>query len=357
MSQSLQDFINHARGKGLDYVTIRQLLLAAGWKEKDIARAIAAEGLEIAVPEPAGGGSTRDSFIYLMSFVSLYVVVGSAIGLYYTFLDHLYPDPAWGDGNIEAMLDGVRYAIAAIVIAFPLFLILSLVLQRVVRQAPDSHKQPVARWLTYLTMFLAAAVMMGDVITLLYYFLDGSLTTRFVLKVVVLLVIAQVILAYYYLAPSGVAKGQSAALRRLLEATGVLIVAGAIALGFALAGSPLTARQYRMDEKRVEDLRAIHRAIQQMATKTDKNTSTVKAIRALPKTLDEVADYQTTHEAGRKLDLVDPQTGEPYGYTVTGEKTYELCATFELAREKKRDLFWNHAAGRHYFKFNAESPP
>lgn len=357
MSESLHNFITHARGKGLDYVTIRQLLLAAGWKDKDIARAIAAEGLEIAVPEPAGSGNVRDSFMYLMSFASLYAVVGSVIGIYYTFLDYLYPDPAWGHANLDAMRDGVRVAIAWIVVAFPLFLALSLVLERVVRQAPESRKQPVARWLTYLTMFLAVAVMVGDLVTLLYYFLDGSVTTRLVLKVVVLLVIAQVILSYYYLAPRGVAQGQSMALRRLLEGTGLLVVAGAIALGFAFAGSPLTARQYRMDERRVADLRAIHRTIQEMATKTDKNTNTVQVIGPLPKNLHEVAEYKATRAGGRRLDLVDPQTGEDYAYTVTGDKTYELCATFELARERTQDLFWNHAAGKHCFKFNAQSPP
>src|ERR1043165_8784369 len=147
MSESLPSFINHARGKGLDYTTIRQLLLTAGWKERDIARAIAAEGLDISVPEPTGGSNVRDSFIYLMCFASLYVVVGSAIGLYYTFLDYLYPDPAWGNLNVDAALDSVRYAIAAIDVTFPLFLVLSMVLERIIRQSPDGHKQPVARWL------------------------------------------------------------------------------------------------------------------------------------------------------------------------------------------------------------------
>ena len=86
-------------------------------------------------------------------------------------------------------------------------------------------------------------------------------------------------------------------------------------------------------------------------------TKTVTVIRILPKTLDEVAAFQRTKEAGRKLDLVDPQTGAKYAYTVTGDKTYELCAGFGLAREMKRDLFWNHPAGQHCFKFDAGSPP
>jgi hypothetical protein len=355
MSESLQGFISHARSKGLDHATIRQLLLTAGWKEKDIARAIAAEGLDLAVPEPAHSGNARDSFLYLMSFASLYAVAGSVIGLYYNFLDYLYPDPASGERNIDAIRNDVRAVIAWIVIAFPLFLMVSLVLQRIVRQTPDTRKQVVARWLTYLTMFLAVAVMAGDLIALLYCFLDGSLTTRFVLKVIVLLVIAQVILSYYYLARRDVAKGQSVALRRFLEATGILVVAGAVVLGFGLAGSPFTARQYRMDEKRVADLRAIHNAIQQMTTKRVNNE--ILMTRPLPKTLEEVAEYQRTRQAVAALNHSDPETGDKYAYTVTGEKTYEISARFALIRDRKSDLFRNHPAGQHCFKFNAQSPP
>lgn len=355
MSDTLQGFIRHARGKGLDHVTIRQLLLASGWKEKDIARAIAAEGLDIGVPEPAGGNA-RESFIYLMSFASLYVVVAGVISLYYIFLDSLYPDPAWSNVNVEWVLDNVRYAIASVVVAFPVFLALSLVLERIVQKTRDNQRPPVARWLTYLTMFLAAAVLMGDLITLLYYFLDGALTTRFVLKVVVLLVIAEVVLSYYYLAPSGLAKGASTAwLRRALSGAGVLIVAGAIVLGFSLAGSPFSAREVRLDEQRIADLRAIHDAVQHMTTEEVKHKIKVK--RPLPKTLEEINDFQKSRESVKALNLADPVTGEKYGYNVTGEKTYELCAEFVRPRDKKDDLFWNHRAGKHCFKFNAETPP
>jgi hypothetical protein len=198
--------------------------------------------------------------------------------------------------------------------------------------------------------------MMGDVITLLYYFLAGDMTTRFVLKVVVLLVIAQVVFSYYFLSPRAATKDQPTHyLRRFLVAAALVIVAGSLGLGFTMAGSPFTARLQRLDEKRVNDLRAIHRVIQQMVTKVENGS--VKFVQPLPKSLEEVAEYQRTRESGAALDLNDPTTGEKYDYRATGEKTYELCATFEFARDRKYDLFWNHPAGRHCFKFNAESPP
>lgn len=257
---------------------------------------------------------------------------------------------------MDIVLDAVRYAIAAVIVAFPLFVILSLILERLVRRTPDTHKLPVARWLTYLTMFLAAAVMMGDVITLLFYFLDGSVTTRFVLKAVVLLVIAEVILSYYYITPRSVATGErSGILRKMLAGTGLVIVFGAVSLGFVMAGSPFSARLVRLDERRVTDLREIHQAIQQMTTERKQDTLTMT--RPLPTDLEEVAAFRRTQQSGRELSLLDPQTGDADQYRSTSEKSYELCTTFTVERKKTFDLFWNHPAGKHCYSFKVESPP
>jgi hypothetical protein len=53
------------------------------------------------------------------------------------------------------------------------------------------------RWLTYLTLFLAATVLIGDVIVLVFNVLGGEITTRFVLKVLVVGFIAGTVFWYY----------------------------------------------------------------------------------------------------------------------------------------------------------------
>ncbi|MNC98380.1 hypothetical protein D3C83_163200 [compost metagenome] len=53
------------------------------------------------------------------------------------------------------------------------------------------------RWLTYLTLFLAAAVLIGDMITLVYNALGGEITIRFALKVLVAAVISGAIFGFY----------------------------------------------------------------------------------------------------------------------------------------------------------------
>ena len=53
------------------------------------------------------------------------------------------------------------------------------------------------KWLTYLTLLVAAIAIVGDAITLVYNVLNGGLTTRFILKVLVVAAIAAAAFAYY----------------------------------------------------------------------------------------------------------------------------------------------------------------
>jgi hypothetical protein len=55
----------------------------------------------------------------------------------------------------------------------------------------------VRKWLTYITLYIATGIIIGDLITLLTYVLNGDLTLRFVLKVLAVLLIAGSIFGYY----------------------------------------------------------------------------------------------------------------------------------------------------------------
>jgi hypothetical protein len=55
----------------------------------------------------------------------------------------------------------------------------------------------VRRWLTYLTLFIAACVLIGDFVSLVYNVLGGELTVRFVLKVLTVGIIAGTVFWYY----------------------------------------------------------------------------------------------------------------------------------------------------------------
>jgi hypothetical protein len=129
-----------------------------------------------------------------------------------------------------------------------------------------------------------------------------------------------------------------------------LVVVVAVAWGAVLVGSPATARLQRFDQQRLGDLQTIFREVQSLCHDPDIKT---ELKRALPATLDELASLARSE----RINLTDPETGERYVYAVKDATTYELCATFSLARASDVDVFWNHTSGKHCFTVDALDPP
>ncbi len=91
----------------------------------------------------------------------------------------------------------IRLPVSFLVIAFPLFLFMSWRIQRELASNPVKRLSAIRRWLTYLTLFVAANCVIGDLVMLIYNFLGGELTIRFCLKALIVGMIAGTILGFY----------------------------------------------------------------------------------------------------------------------------------------------------------------
>ena len=198
MEERLTRFIDHARQKGLDPSAIFMLLRTTGWKEKQIAEALAARELAMPIPERAGIGSARDAFLHLLAFTALYASAISLILLLFTYIEFWFPDPAMRTSThqVEAALSSIRAQLATLIVAYPLFLLTWSYLLREVRQTPEQAKSGVRRWLSFLSLFVGAVTIMTDVICVVYFLVEGDLTNRFLLKVLTLFVITGSISLY-----------------------------------------------------------------------------------------------------------------------------------------------------------------
>lgn len=197
-SQELDVFVREALLRGHDKQAITQALLSAGWREEQIRGALGAYAdtvFDVPVPRPRASVSAREAFVYLVMFATLYFFAYHLGSLLFDLINHAWPDPAQGDyGRLGRSM---RWATAAILISFPVFAYVSHQVSRDVALHPIKRLSPVRRWLTYLTLFIAAAILIGDMTTLLYNLLGGELTMRFVLKVLVVAVIAGSVFGYY----------------------------------------------------------------------------------------------------------------------------------------------------------------
>jgi membrane protein YqaA with SNARE-associated domain len=242
----------------------------------------------------------------------------------------------------------VRDAVAALLIAYPVFLLLSRYVGRLLQREPDKRGSKVRKWLTYVTLFVAALVILGDLTFLVARLLSGELPPRFLARVVVVGAIAGYVFGHYLSdlrreedeRGEGPARGPGAATR---VAAAVVILA--LMVGLYAAGSPRRARQEVIDQRRVNDLQQISRAIE----------SYYGERRALPRSLEDALLLP-----GVIVESVqDPLTRQPYGYAAIDSSSYELCATFAAAdtapdqpyaRPVSVSRFWRHPAGRHCYR-------
>ena len=194
----LETFVEAALLAGVNKAEVEQALVEAGWSKEQIAeglRSFADVDFVVPVPTPKPQLLARDAFLYLVMFGTLYVSGFHLGALLFQFINLAFPDRL---GQEEmATLDFMRVATAALIVAYPMFISVSYYTNRGLVLDPARRTSAVRRWLTYLTLFIAACVITGDFVTVVYTLLSGGLSIRFLLKTLVVGLIAGAIFGYY----------------------------------------------------------------------------------------------------------------------------------------------------------------
>jgi hypothetical protein len=199
VSDELLGFVRDALSRGLSRGQIEDVLKQAGWNSAQVTAALAvfaAVDFPVPVPRPRPSLSARDAFMYLLLFTGLYIVAFNLGRLTFQIINLTLPDAAAPVSDFY-VADSIRWSISSLIVALPVFLYMSRVTNRAVRLDANKRMSPMRRWLTYMTLFIAACVLIGDLVTLVYNLLGGELTTRFVLKALTVGVIAAAVFWYY----------------------------------------------------------------------------------------------------------------------------------------------------------------
>lgn len=280
----------------------------------------------------------RDVFMYLLMVIALGVTAVNVGTLLFQYINLAVPDPAAGSYATDSARGLIRWSVSSLVIFFPVLAWVTRFTGRDTKAHPEKRELKVRRWLLYFTLFVAGLILIGDAVALVYTFLQGDLTLRFVLKVISILLVAGTVFSYYLRQLHDPAR--SILLGRLAAgAVGVVLVAG-----FWLAGSPSSQYHMRLDQQRAGDLQSLeYQLINYWQSKG-----------ALPATLDGLRDGTI----GGFTVPRDPLTGDAYGYRILGARSYELCATFDLpSQDDSRSMApqgmfsaWDHDAGYQCFQ-------
>ena len=201
VNEELSGFLKEGLERGLPREQLEEVLLETGWppdQVRGVLGAFADVTFPIPVPRPKPYLSAREAFVYLVLFSTLYVSAFSLGSLLFQFITRAFPDPSADPAFVlEASREAIRWSISLLVVTFPVFVFVSWMNDRAVRGDPSRRLSKVRRWLTYLTLFVAAGILIGDVTGIVYNLLSGEMTTRFVLKVLTVAAIAGSVFGYF----------------------------------------------------------------------------------------------------------------------------------------------------------------
>lgn len=200
MNNDLLLFVREGLKEGQSKEKLKTVLQKANWPTDDIKAALdyfADVDFPVPVPKRKPYLSAREAFLYLVMFLTLYMFTIALGTILFQFVNQWFPDVLNDPYYLESTTQIIRSATAALLTTFPIFLFVNHILEKGIRKDPEKRSSKIRKWLTYLTLFVTAGVIIGNLITLLNGLLAGELTTRFLLKVLIVFVIAGAGFGYY----------------------------------------------------------------------------------------------------------------------------------------------------------------
>jgi len=257
----------------------------------------------------------RDVFSYLLIMIALYVGVVSLGALIFQYINLVFPDPLSTDLAIY-IRQALRWPLAVLVVVFPFYVWFSSYVQKDLIAHPEKRELRTRKWFLYFTLFATTLVIAGDLVSLIFQFLNGEFTARFLLKVLTVFLIAAAVFVYYsWNLRKSVSALSSLWMRIFVQGT-IVLVSITIIAGFFFAGSPYQERLRQFDQRRINDLQSIQFQV----------TDYWQSKQILPPTLDALRDDLRGFVAPR-----DPETNTAYEYRSTGDLSFELCASFKTS--------------------------
>lgn len=288
--------------------------------------------------------TAKDFFLHVAVIALLYAGTVALLNILFRVINAAFPQV-----NQYTYYNSttISLPVATLIVVFPLFLFLTNLVRKGYAEDPSRKDYPVRKWLIYITLFIAGGVLAGDLVTLLYYFLDGQeMTTAFLLKILSVLVVAGCIFGYFM---DDLKDRLIGTRRNVWRVVGTVLMIGSIVAGFSVLGTPQSQRMLRYDSQKVSDLQNTQWQIVNYWQQKGK----------LPVALADLEDPISGFVVP-----IDPQTKSSYEYKKTGTLSFDLCAEFNKMSQNsaapeaqmvypepmgKPGETWQHEAGRHCF--------
>jgi hypothetical protein len=258
--------------------------------------------------------------LQLGSLASLYLSLSFLLVLIFSIVNLSFPDATDSIWQIESYSSSARLGIAMVIVFFPTYLILTRFVNTSRRKSTSNSYLTLTKWLIYLSLLVGGAVLLGDLVAVILAFLEGDITTRFILKSLAVLVVVGAAFSYYLLDAREywiTHERQSI----VFGGVALAVVLIAVVFGFMNIEAPAEVRERKLDATQVQDLQNIQWRIQEYLLLNER----------LPESIAEVFVAVPQPEA--------PENRPAYRYELTDDG-FQLCATFST--ESRTDEFYYH---------------
>jgi hypothetical protein len=319
-----------------------------------------------------------DVFVYLGIFITLIVSVTNVLQIVFAAIDRKFVDLLDYQGVVDAYSSDVRFAIASLIVVYPIYVGLSWFIAKDIAKAPAKQDLKIRKVMIYVALFVTLCTLVGTLVSIIYTYLGGELTIRFGLKALAVFAVALTVFGYYLFSLRR-NYTQKTYVPQAFTVGVTLAVVVSLVWSISIVGTPGQMRAKRIDSARLSDISRLQQEVFNHFQGADK----------LPANLAELNDAFQGYSVP-----VDPVTKEAYVYKVVQQPTmkmnyttnkkematnavFELCATFDTERaidsrgmqivgkggatdamysvtnyyyEYDQSPFWNHGVGEACFK-------
>lgn len=275
----------------------------------------------------------KDFFLYLTLFFSLAFVAFGEGSILFQLVNKFINDP------IEKVTSpfhqgAVKFGIASLIIAGPIFFVVSRIIFRRVLEKKTPLNSSVRKWLTYIVIFLTSATIIVGLIALIMRFLNGDAPQGFLAKMLVILMISGSILGYYFWNMLRANNDKNKIRKkRMIAYSCAGVMALTLIFAFFVIDSPSVSKQKRTDRQSILNIQNADLAIRGYYSQSSR----------LPNSLAELEKTEFYPKIQNGFGKVT--------YVVQGGDSYKLCANFVRSNKLDEEVVisadsWKHDAGR-----------
>ncbi len=260
------------------------------------------------------------AFYYLLALVALCFVALSTGQIFFQIINKFLPD-LYGHYGTDFSQDVLKFAISAIIIATPIFFIVSRLIYKNLNDGKLAKDAGIRRWLSYFILLVAAILIIVFLILTILSFLNGELTMLFVLKVLTVIGISGIVFSFYIYDIRRTTIDKKDKVMMIYTYGSMAIIVIAFIASLFIVESPTETRSRRIDDQIVGNFYAIDSNINSYYATNHKLPENLAVVKNITGFTENIYD--------------NPLTNKAYQYEIIASSSYKLCTDFKTSNLDK----------------------